>query len=98
MCVICLMEINVSVQGPCHFWRVAWAGRAAPFVADAASVMVDAACVSYEEEDTCVSYEEEDTCVSYAPYSNLSWLMLHVCHMRGRIHVYHMPHIATCRG
>ena len=26
----------------------------------------------------CVSYEGEDTCVSYAPYSHLSWLMLHV--------------------
>ena len=28
-------------------------------------LVAEAACQSYEEEDTCQSYEEEDTCQSY---------------------------------
>jgi hypothetical protein len=54
-------------------------------------LVAEAACQSYEEEDTCQSYEEEDTCQSYlvAKAAVVKWSSFYIIRVRRRIHVSH---------
>ena len=54
-------------------------------------LVAEAACQSYEEEDTCQSYEEEDTCQSYlvAKAAVVKWSSFYIIRVKRRIHVSH---------